>query len=153
MAERLAIAHAYIKQGYPIFKVLLYAKVSSSSWYYHKNRKSNIDGRFNNQGRVSPGYTVNPDGSVILDQVIVTAIQAYRNEPYFQNGGGYRKLKHYLKEDYKFHINHKKLYRLCKINKLLLSRERRKQHSRKVIINRKIYRPNQLWQFDIKYGY
>lgn len=61
---------------------------------------------------------------------------------------------HLLRRDYGFHINHKKIYRLCKENKLLLPKNKKKlKFNRKISKNRKITKSNQLWQFDIKQDY
>lgn len=61
---------------------------------------------------------------------------------------------HLLRRDFNYHINHKKIYRLCKKLNILLSKNQKKfKINRKVSENRKITRPNQLWQFDIKVGY
>ncbi len=86
--------------------------------------------------------------------MIVATLKKYRERPEFSNGGCYQKLKHYLRRDYGFHVNHKKLYRLCKEHKLLLPRNKKKVRiNRKITENRTIYKPNHLWEFDIKYGY
>ena len=78
----------------------------------------------------------------------------YRNKEFLQNAGGYIKIKYYLEQDYGLKINKKKIYRLCKINSLLLpKRKKHKWRNRKICRNRLINAPNQLWQFDIKYGY
>ena len=50
-------------------------------------------------------------------------------------------------------VNHKKIYRLCKENNLLLRRKKKVKPFKKLAGNHKITGPNQLWQFDIKYGY
>lgn len=50
-------------------------------------------------------------------------------------------------------VNHKKIYRLCKENNLLLRRKKKIKPFKKLAENHKITGPNQLWQFDIKYGY
>lgn len=50
-------------------------------------------------------------------------------------------------------VNHKKIYRLCKENNLLLSRKKKIKQIKKLAANYKITSPNKLWQFDIKYGY
>lgn len=61
---------------------------------------------------------------------------------------------HLMRRDYNFYINHKKVYRLCKENGLTLARNIKKlKFNRKVSQNRKITKPNQMWQFDIKTGY
>jgi putative transposase len=101
-----------------------------------------------------PGYTINPDGTIVMDQTVVQALRSYRSEIEFSNAGGYHKLKHYLRRDYGYFINHKKLYRLCGEHSLLLPRNRKKVNKvRKLCENRVINAPNRLWQFDIKYGY
>jgi putative transposase len=50
-------------------------------------------------------------------------------------------------------VNHKKIYRLCKENNLLLKRKKKIKKFKKLAENHQITGPNQLWQFDIKYGY
>ena len=61
---------------------------------------------------------------------------------------------HLLRRDYKFFINHKKIYRLCLENNLLLPKNKKKlKFNKKISENRNIMAPNKLWQFDIKCGY
>lgn len=55
-----------------------------------------------------PGYTVNRDGSILLDTSILSLLKGYRNQPEFMNGGGYFKLSKYLAVEHGFYINHKK---------------------------------------------
>jgi putative transposase len=101
-----------------------------------------------------PGYTENPDGTVTMDSSIVAALKKYREAPEFMNAGGYHKLKYYLRRDYNFYVNHKKLYRLCREHGLLLPKNKKKiKSNRKICTNRVVYKPNQVWEFDIKYGY
>jgi putative transposase len=73
----------------------------------------------------------------------------------FQTGGGYIKLTHYLAIERGFYVNHKKIYRLCDENGLLLYKvgKRCKTPKRRAIGYTDITRQNQLWQFDLKYGY
>jgi putative transposase len=80
-------------------------------------------------------------------------LKKYREDINFQNGIGCRALHEYLELDYKITVNHKKIYRLCKENKLLLSRKKKIKKIKNVANNMSVIRPNQLWQFDIKYGY
>lgn len=67
--------------------------------------------------------------------------------------GGYKKLSAYLKRRYGYIVNNKKVYRMCKENNLLLPRKFKRKSSRTISINRQVTRPNQVWEFDIKYGY
>jgi putative transposase len=105
-------------------------------------------------GRPPPGFTVNRTGEVIEDKFIVEVLKEYRTSIEFTNGGGARKLTHYLAIEKQLYVNHKKIYRLCDVNNLLLFR-----HGEK---NKKVFKktrceyaevkgPNQLWQFDLKY--
>jgi len=98
------------------------------------------------RGRPVPGYTVNPNGTIVTDASIVKALRDYREGLNFSNAGGYHKIKHYLRRDYDYHVNHKKLYRLCKQEGLLLLHQKKKPKKNRT-------GPNQLWQFDLKYGY
>jgi len=105
-------------------------------------------------GRSPPGYTVNRDGALILDQTIVMILKEYRSSLEFSNGGGARKLSKYLALERKIYINHKKIYRLCDEYDLLLFRQEEKR-KRKFKKSRcgyvEVNSPNQLWQFDLKY--
>lgn len=145
----------FIAQGYAVRKILKFAKVASSTWYkLMKRSPDQKDGRKNNKGRPAPGFTVNPDGLVIFDSAITQALKDLRAEPFFEKAGGYHKLTHYLEKDHGFIVNHKKVYRLCREHDLLLPRKKKtKRRGKKICENRDVTGPNQLWQFDIKYGY
>lgn len=152
MAERIAVAQQFVSEGNTVAKVVKYCHVANSTWY--SKLKPRHCAELSPRGRPMPGYTVNPNGTIVLDQTVVQALKNYRNEIEFSNAGGYQKLKHYLRRDYGYWINHKKLYRLCNEHKLLLPRNRKKlRRARKLCENRVINAPNKLWEFDIKYGY
>lgn len=82
---------------------------------YHENisRKPRKQvGSNNPSGRPAPGYSLNNKGVKIPDEQIkewLCELVAEDGFPY-----GYRKLTVCLREDYGLHINHKKVYRLCK---------------------------------------
>ena len=105
-------------------------------------------------GRSPPGFTINRDGNVVCDTTIVGILKEYRATLEFSNGGGARKLSHYLAIERQIYINHKKIYRLCDEFDLLLFKKTDKQ-ARKFKKSRcnygEVSRPNQLWQFDLKY--
>jgi putative transposase len=145
----------FIAQGYSVRKILKFVKLASSTWYKSVNRfPDQKDKRKNNKGRPIPGYTVNPDGLVIFDHAIIQALIDLRGEPFFEKAGGYHKLTHYLERDHGYIVNHKKVYRLCSENGLLLPKKKKtKRRGKKICENRNVTGPNQLWQFDIKYGY
>lgn len=108
--------------------------------------------RCNNKGRPCPGYCYNKLGGKVFDSEIVKQIIQIKQHE-FLDIVGYRKIKHYLFRFFGTIINHKKLYRLCKQNNLLLDKKYKKKTSRKISINRLITKPHQAWEFDIKYGY
>lgn len=105
-------------------------------------------------GRSPPGFTLNRDGAKIHDQMIVTILKEYRSSIEFANGGGARKLASYLAIEQQIYVNHKKIYRLCDENDLLLFRQEDKK-KRKFKKSRceylEVSKPNELWQFDLKY--
>ncbi len=81
-------------------------------------------------------------------------MEKYRSLKEFANGGGYQKLTHYLRRDYNYFVNSKKIYRLCKENDLLLPKRKKRRKARsKRCINRVIFKPNQMWELDLKYGF
>ena len=147
------MAENFISQGHPVAVILEMCGIARSSWYHHV-KPSSKEGRRGKRGRPVPGYTKNPDGTIVTDISIVKAIRDIRSDINFANGGGYQKLKHYLRRDFGYHVNHKKLYRLCKENDLLLPHRKKKlKKNRRISTNRVINGPNQLWEFDLKYGY
>jgi len=106
-------------------------------------------------GRKPPGFTVNRDGAILPDPLIVKTLQSYRREEMFMSGGGYFKLTRYLAIEHGYYVNHKKIYRICDENSLLLFKVgiKSKIPKRRAVGYTEITRPNQLWQFDLKYGY
>lgn len=92
---------------------------------------------------------------VIYDEEILPILKGYRSRIEYVNGGGSRKLSSYLSRDYDYIVNHKKVYRLCKENDLLLPKRKKikRLKSKRIAHNRIISKPNQLWELDLKYGY
>jgi len=87
--------------------------------------------------------------------VIAEKLRWYRAQPEFLNGGGARKLTHYLAVEWGWYVNHKKIYRICEENGVLLFTgvRRGSKMKKKRCEHVEVTRPNQLWQFDIKYVY
>jgi putative transposase len=96
---------------------------------------------------------VNKNGTLTPDSWFIDKLKAYRSDINFQNGIGCRALDEYLELEQQMTVNHKKIYRLCKDNNLLLKRKKKSNQFKKLAENHEISGPNQLWQFDIKYGY
>jgi putative transposase len=128
---------------------LQYIDLAPATYYYHLDlkEKSEIHG-----GRPLPGFSYNKKGRKICDQQIIEWIYRLIDGEAFSYG--YRKLTVLLKRDYHLIINKKKVYRLCKQEKLLRpQRKLKNKHPRKLARNRTITGSNQLWETDIKYGY
>lgn len=102
-----------------------------------------------------PGYSLDQQGKKVSDKTIANILKLYRSKVEFVNAGGCRKLSKYLYRDYGYIVNHKKVYRLCKENKLLLPLRKKvsKVSGKRISCNRTISKPNELWELDIKYGY
>lgn len=130
-------------------KTCRFAGISRSAIYYQRKA-----GEVKRPGRPAPGFTINRDGAKIVDSTIVAILREYRASIEFANGGGARKLSKYLAIEQRIYINHKKIYRLCDENDLLLFRQEEKK-KRKFKKSRceylEVSKPNQLWQFDLKY--
>ena len=152
MAERIEVCKSFILQGFSTKKVLYFAKVPRSTWYSQsKDRKKSFP---NKRGRKNSLFCVDSNGKCILDKKVIDLLNSYRNTHFFYNGGVYKKLAQYLYIDFGIILNHKKSYRLCKGNDLLLPNNKKKiKNKNRASINRIISSPNSLWEFDIKYGY
>lgn len=134
-------------------KIIEVADISSSTWYKKKNPKDEDRRKFN-QGRPKTTVSKANGGNIVSDTEVIAALKNLRAMPLFQNGGGYKKMAVYLQRHFGFHLNNKKVYRLCKESDLLLPKRNKKSQRRTPIaINRTVSRPFQLWELDIKYGY
>ena len=150
MAERRETVKEFcISRNYSIDQICDYAGLSRSCYYYQRFCSSTCS-----PGRPVPGYTVNRDGAIILDQTLVQVLKEYRESVFFLNAGGSKKLSKYIAIEKHIYVNHKKIYRLCDENNFLLfkqdhsqNRKRRKTRCEYMEVSR----PNELWQFDLKY--
>lgn len=127
------------------------AGISRSTYYFVPTEE---DQRRCNPGCRPPGYTVNRDGVIVSDTTLENIVRGYRSQPEYSNAAGVRKLKHMLRRDFRFYVNEKKIYRICREKGFLLSKRKKKGLARRrLAINRQINAANQVWQFDLKYGY
>ncbi len=148
MESRRTTANKYISKQYSKKKILNFIGLSSSTFYYKQKDIVKLK-----SGRPIPGYSINKNGILTPDKWIVDKLKAYREDLNFQNGIGCKALHEYLELEHHITVNHKKIYRLCKENKLLLSRKKKIKKVKTMANNISVLAPNQLWQFDIKYGY
>lgn len=131
-------------------KICRYANFSRTQFYYKfKN------GQVKSPGRPCPGFTINRDGEVLSDDLILQHLKNYRSDIHFMNTCGAKMLSHYLASEHSMYVNHKKVYRLCKKNNLLLFTQNQVRTKIKKMRceYRNVIGPNQLWQFDLKHIY
>lgn len=137
------------KEKHHFKKVCTLAGISRSSSYFRNNLQV-----IKPPGRSPPGFTINRDGTIVEDNTIITILKEYRTSIEFANGGGARKLTHYLAIEKQLYINHKKIYRLCDENNLLLFKhgiKNKRVFAKSRCTYSNVSGPNQLWQFDLKY--
>jgi transposase InsO family protein len=141
------IATTYIQQGHCTRKVLSILGLSASS-YYHFPVTLSIK---KTKGIKPSKTTFTHQGTEVDNSVIVTDIKALLAQEFVDYG--YFKVYHYLKESYA--INHKKVYRLMKCNKLLFSTKQVKIGT-KQWVKELVPQPDvafSYWEFDIKFMY
>lgn len=142
----------FISKWNSIKKVLDFAALPRSTWYAQDKGRKRLDPI--KRGRKPTKFSQGPGDIYIRDEKISELLKSYRANAFFHNGGGYRKLSRYINREHGIKINHKKVYRLCKENNLLLPANKKKKAKRtRACINRIIDCPNRLWEFDIKYGF
>ena len=139
-----------VKTTASIQAVCRYAAFSRTQFYYQTKVE-----KVKSPGRPCPGFTINRDGNKLSDDLIVARLKAYRADVHFMNTCGAKMLSHYLASEHSMYVNHKKVYRLCKENHLLLFTEVqvRAKIKKKRCEYRDVTAPNQLWQFDLKHVY
>jgi len=141
------IATTYIQQGHCTRKVLSVLGLSASS-YYHcpvaiESKKT--------KGLKPSTTTLTHQGLTVNNSIIVAIIKVLLSQEFVDYG--YLKVYHYLKES--FSINHKKVYRLMKCNKLLFATKQVKIGI-KQWVKELVPQPTvafSYWEFDIKFMY
>lgn len=141
------IATTYIQQGHCTRKVLSVLSLSASS-YYHlpvaiTSKKT--------KGIKPSTITLTHQGVAVDNSEIVGDIKILLSQEFVDYG--YLKVYHYLKESY--HINHKKVYRLMKCNKLLFATKQVKIGTKQWVKDL-VPQPDvafSYWEFDIKFMY
>lgn len=140
----------WAKEGFRITKLSEVAGVNRSLYYYHMGIEEAIETK-KKRGRPIPGFSKARSGSIVPDE----QIEEFLMEAIEGDGATYgiKNLTHYLKDVHELQINHKKVARLCrKLGILLPQRTGNPKYPRRLVRNRLVTAPNQLWQLDIKYG-
>lgn len=106
------------------------------------------------RGQAPPGFSFNLQQEKIPDNIITLHLKHYRQDPFLKFEGSSKKLSQYLRQDHQIIVNHKKVARICKQENLLLFRRTKKKSKFiKIAQNHQVTKENQVWEFDIKYGY
>lgn len=118
-------------------------------YYYHAGKEV-VESK-GKRGRPYPGYSKTESGKLVPDsQIEEYLMEAIEGEASVY---GVKNLTQLLKDEHHLVINHKKVHRLCAdLGILLPQRAGNPKYPRKLVRNRLITAPNQLWQLDIKYG-
>lgn len=142
------IATQFIEQLYPVRKVLQYAGISPSSYYFKKNT-----GVPKKRGVRPSELTLNKDGFSVPNSKVVGEIEKLLAKEFVDYG--YLKVTYYLQDELGYLINHKKVFRLMQINQLLYQIKRRKIGTKKWVENLvpETTTAFSYWEFDIKFMY
>lgn len=138
----------FIDQQYPVRKVLKFVGVSASSYYFEKS--SVVPGK---RGIKPSDYTVTFAGQRITNAQVVNDIKAVLQKEFVDYG--YLKMTYYLQDILSYRINHKKVYRLMQLNRLLYQPTRVKVGT-KQWVQKLVPEPTtafSYWEFDIKFMY
>lgn len=144
----MEVASYYIEKGVPKSTILLKLNISKSSYYY----KSKLGER--KAGRPMSSHTYKDKVGCVSNDQVVKDIEALLTKEFVDYG--YLKTTYYLKDELGYNINHKKVYNLMNINKLLNKPNRNINRSKRNWI--KDFVPNPVsdfahLEFDIKYFY
>lgn len=114
------------------------------SSYYYKPKEGK-------KGIKPSTITYTKDGTWVCNEKVVQDITTILSEPYCAYG--YEYVSHYLKDEYLYIINKKKVYRLMEENNLLMGKVIKTQGKREFVKHRKISatRPMEYLCLDIKY--
>ena len=140
----------WAREGFHITKLTEITGTNRSLYYYH-HATEEPDEMVEKRGRPIPGYSKTQSGDIIPDE----QIEEFLMEAIEGDGATYgvKNLTKLLEDEHDLQINHKKVARLCKrLGILLPQRLGNPKYPKRLVRNRIITAPNQLWQLDIKYG-
>ena len=86
---KMQVAKYFIDQDSSVNKILKFAEISSSNWYYYCKLKT-ADQRKLNKGRPScSNKAINIVGEIVDNNFIVEALKKYRQQKFLSIGGRY----------------------------------------------------------------
>lgn len=138
----------FIEQQFPVRKVLKYAGLSASSFYFRKP----LD-RPKNRGIKPSEFTRVVGGDKVPNSEVVKQIKQLLEREFVDYG--YLKVTYYLQDELGYIINHKKVFRLMQVHQLLY-RSKRIKIGTKQWVKKLVPEPTtafSYWEFDIKFMY
>jgi transposase InsO family protein len=142
------IATIFIDQQFPVRKVLQFSGISASTYYYCETNDSN-----NKRGIKPSEYTLMFNGSKVPDCEVVKQIKELLQQEFVDYG--YLKVTYFLQDESGYHINHKKVFRLMQVHKLLYQSKTQRVGTKKWV-TKLVPEPTtafSYWEFDIKFMY
>jgi transposase InsO family protein len=141
-------AAMFIEQQYPVRKVLKYAGLSASAYYYKTPT-------FTPKKRgVKPSeFTLTVSGIKVSNNEVVSQVKMLLEEEFVDYG--YLKVTYYLQDELGYLINHKKVFRLMQVHQLLY-RSKQLRVGTKQWVTKLVPEPStafSYWEFDIKFMY
>lgn len=143
----MLIAQDFIGQGYAVSKVLKVLSIASSSYYYIP--KDNPRQR----GKKKSTHTRTTDGKYVSNSEVLKDIEKLLGVEFVDYG--YRKVTHWLRQNKKYIINEKKVYRLM-ASSGLLNKKKKNTKSPRLWVSELVPDPStdfEYLEFDIKYVY
>ena len=138
----------FIEQQYPVRKVLQYAGLGTSSYYYRTT-----SGVAAKRGIKPSEHTLTFNGGKVPNGEVVSQIKALLEKEFVDYG--YLKVTYYLQDELGYHINHKKVFRLMQAHQLLYQSKKLRVGT-KQWVTKLVPEPStafSYWEFDIKLIY
>lgn len=138
----------FIEQQYPVRKVLQYAGLSASSYYYQTT--SDVAQK---RGIKPSEFTLMFNGGKVPNSEVVNQVKVLLQKEFVDYG--YLKVTYYLQDELGYHINHKKVFRLMHAHQLLYQSKKQRVGTKQWVI-KLVPEPItafSYWEFDIKFMY
>jgi transposase InsO family protein len=141
-------AAIFIEQQYPVRKVLKYAGVSTSNYYF-----KTPTGTPKKRGVKPSEFTLMAGGRKVPNTEVVSQMKVLLEVEFVDYG--YLKVTYYLQDELGYLINHKKVFRLMQVHQLLY-RSKQIKIGTKQWVTKLVPEPStafSYWEFDIKFMY
>lgn len=147
--DRIEVAIKYSESILPMVTILKVLNLPKSSFYYKST--SDTDKR---KGRICSEFTTTVGGLKVSNQQVVNEIKELLGQEFVDYG--YLKVTHYLRQEFGYIINPKKVYNLMRTNKLLNTPPVHSSKIRREWVKELVPKPEldfSYLEFDIKYFY